>query len=593
MQMRNFRKGKKKNYLGKEQLRIVKKIKMLLEIGAIVCVCLVGCGSNASMEEGTGSSSQKQETAGSKNDGKEKDKEKKPTPAPVLKIGTEGLKYILNADKESYSVASIGSATEVEIVIASEYEGLPVTGIMNEAFSGCKEIISVVIPSSVMQIEASAFKNCSKLYTIEIPESVIYIGEDAFRSCVNLQAVVLPEKLEYLGRGAFYRCESLTSITIPTKVTKIQNQTFFDCIKLEEVIFAEESSCTSIGDAAFKACAALIQIEFPKSMVIIGPEAFSQCDSLEMAKMQEGIGMIEAEAFESCKKLKEVKLPSSVTMLGTSSFYGCELITEMIIPAGVTEVPESLCENCYALTKVDIPATVNKIGKKAFKNCSLLREFIIPDAVKSLGDVGYGALNGCNNIEHISLPVIDERDAIYNLFGIELNTIVDFGEKEEITETLKTITITNADYIYSYAFQHLSYLEKVVIKSAIEEIQTAAFSYCKALEEIIFEDTSKLNKIEMNAFRSCAFTAFDVPEGVTEVGPGVFDGCRKLVSVTFPSTLTYIETGIWDDMDSLVSIEFKNTSGWVDAIWDKAYDVSDPAVNAEHFCELNERLVKK
>lgn len=51
-------------------------------------------------------------------------------------VHTKGLEYKLNNDKNSYSVSSIGTATDTDINIPEEYNGKPVTGIAGSAFAG-------------------------------------------------------------------------------------------------------------------------------------------------------------------------------------------------------------------------------------------------------------------------------------------------------------------------------------------------------------------------------------------------------------------------------------------------------------------------
>lgn len=117
---------------------------------------------------------------------------------------TEGLSYALSsvagadgtASYEFYTCRGIGSATSKDIVIASEYNGLPVLGVKAAAFEGA-DITSVVIADSIENIGLAAFKNCTSLGYVAIGRGVTKIKsfegldeEDPFYGCDNLTTVV-------------------------------------------------------------------------------------------------------------------------------------------------------------------------------------------------------------------------------------------------------------------------------------------------------------------------------------------------------------------------------------------------------------------
>ena len=100
------------------------KMKWLIGLFTLVCVTanglgLVGCNSN-------------------------------PAGGGETLVATEGLKYRLSNGRE-YGVVGLGEVKETDIVIPSQYEGLPVTYIGNSAFADCDSLTSVVIPNSVCQ----------------------------------------------------------------------------------------------------------------------------------------------------------------------------------------------------------------------------------------------------------------------------------------------------------------------------------------------------------------------------------------------------------------------------------------------------------
>jgi hypothetical protein len=65
-----------------------------------------------------------------------------------------------------------------------------VTNIGDYAFSGCKDLTSILIPNSVASIGDYAFSGCG-LNSIIVPNSVTSIGDHAFSDCNSLNTIVL------------------------------------------------------------------------------------------------------------------------------------------------------------------------------------------------------------------------------------------------------------------------------------------------------------------------------------------------------------------------------------------------------------------
>ena len=74
------------------------------------------------------------------------------------------------------------------------------------AFCGCSSLTSVIIPSSVTEIEKYAFWGCSSLINVNISSSVKEIGEDAFENCSSLTSVNIPSSVTSIGMYAFQGC---------------------------------------------------------------------------------------------------------------------------------------------------------------------------------------------------------------------------------------------------------------------------------------------------------------------------------------------------------------------------------------------------
>ena len=80
--------------------------------------------------------------------------------------------YELNADGESYCVASLQENIRGRVVIPEVYNGKPVTVISNGAFYDCPELETVVLPEGLREIGPNAFRNCVALEAAQLPEQL-------------------------------------------------------------------------------------------------------------------------------------------------------------------------------------------------------------------------------------------------------------------------------------------------------------------------------------------------------------------------------------------------------------------------------------
>ena len=194
--------------------------------------------------------------------------------------GSESLSYELNEDGVSYSVTGMGECTKRNIVIPSEYKGLPVTAIGESAFVDYNDtyrLKSVTIPDSVTTIGDHAFYKCDGLKNITIGKNVTSIGNSAFSGCDSLESVIIPDGVTSINR-AFENCQGLKNITIPDSVTFIGESAFCMCSNLTNI--AIPNSISFIGDNAFEDCTSLASATIPNSVTYIGHRAVDSCTSL-------------------------------------------------------------------------------------------------------------------------------------------------------------------------------------------------------------------------------------------------------------------------------------------------------------------------
>ena len=303
--------------------------------------------------------------------------------------GTEGIIYELNQDGLSYEVVGYESQ-EKEVEIPNVYKGLKVTSIGNRAFAEKTNIISVVIPESVTNIEYDIFAGCASLTSIKVDEkNPVY---DSRNNCnaiiltatnelmVGCQATIIPSSVEIVGYSAFFKCTNLTSIFIPASVNIVDRDAFYKCENLTSIkvdinneVYDSRDNCNAIINTSTNELVIGCQTTtIPTSVTSIGRYAFYHCVNLTNITIPSSVTNIGSRAFYGCTNLAKVDIPSSITKINQYLFFGCENLTTIVIPDSVTSIGACAFYKCSNLTSVIIPTSVTKIDYNVFLECSKL-----------------------------------------------------------------------------------------------------------------------------------------------------------------------------------------------------------------------------
>lgn len=146
---------------------------------------------------------------------------------------SQGLAY--EEYEGGYKVTGIGTCKDTDVVIPNSYNGKPVVAIGAEAFMD-SSMVSVTIPSNVVEIEIDAFNSCLALETINMAEGLKTIGEYAFVACSSLKKVVIPNSVVNIKDGAFASCSSLKTATFGSNISYIGFEVFSET-SLEDVYY--------------------------------------------------------------------------------------------------------------------------------------------------------------------------------------------------------------------------------------------------------------------------------------------------------------------------------------------------------------------
>ena len=86
-----------------------------------------------------------------------------------------------------------------------------------------------------MEIGAYAFSGCRGLTSMTLPSNLTKIGNYAFRGCSGLTSMTFPTGLTEIGNSAFYSCSGLISLILPSELTTIGNDSFSNCSNLKSI----------------------------------------------------------------------------------------------------------------------------------------------------------------------------------------------------------------------------------------------------------------------------------------------------------------------------------------------------------------------
>ena len=234
--------------------------------------------------------------------------------ASVKSIGTQAfsdnselMSFSVEESNPSYSSrngllctkdgATLISGTSGDVEIPSS-----VTSIGDWAFTGRRQLTSVMIPSSVTNIGRTAFRWCSGLKAITIPPAVTRLDSNVFRDCSGLTSVVIPSNVTSIGWCAFWKCSGLKSVTIPSSVTIIRGN-------------------------AFGCCGKLTSVTIPWGVTGIAKNAFYGCGGLSSVTMLGERPSAPRNIFSKCGKLKSIHVPANAkSWTGMTEWQGIPIV---------------------------------------------------------------------------------------------------------------------------------------------------------------------------------------------------------------------------------------------------------------------------
>ncbi len=220
-----------------------------------------------------------------------------------------------------------------------------------EAFVGCKNLVSLIIPDGAMRIRWQCFTGCENLTAIHASEN-----SDAFASFSGILydktggevvvcppgregVVELPLSLTSVRSGAFANASKVTAFSLDVK-----KETYLQDGKEEERLIENQYFSVRDGILYSKDMKRLVQfpggksgsIIIPNTVEVIGKEAFAYGGRVTAVEIPESVRIIEKMAFGYCSALQTVQLPAGLVSIGKQAFVWCTSLGQVFIPSSVT-----------------------------------------------------------------------------------------------------------------------------------------------------------------------------------------------------------------------------------------------------------------
>ena len=403
----------------------------------------------------------------------------------------------------------------------------PVVSFSPEAFSYNPNLRSIVIPSTVTEIENSSFYNCSGLEKVVLPSKLSKIGDYAFYNCTGLKSFVLPASVKSVGECVFGYA-NLEHLSVERGNKRYHSHRNCNAIiesATKTLVAASNSTVIprnikAIGQGAFMGLTGIESIILPQSVHEIGDRAF-ECSSIKSitfnGSIEEATPVLRGwEALESVNygpKAKSIHIPQGSTNLKTLfipatvsrihlPLYGYNLpnLERIVVEDGNPNYNSRGDCNAIISTKMDvlilgcintvIPDDVTCIHQAAF-NTSKIKEIHIPASVTEFYGDQYGRFaDKCNELRRITVdpanPEFDSRQ--------DCNALIKTYSNILLAGCVSTVIPISVRTIDKYAFNNLEGLKEITIPDGVRTIEKDAFRGCYNIESIyIGSDLTQMN----------------------------------------------------------------------------------------------------
>lgn len=411
------------------------------------------------------------------------------------------------------------------------------------AFWGNPYLEKVTLGSGLSEVPAYSFSNCLNLREVEIPMAVRGIGAKAFEDCVNLAAVSLPETMLQISETAFDGCPNVEFSAAPGTYGA-EYAAARKTSEVEEVEYEDVQDAQVIDADAITEDAAQTKEETEEGG---GKEntAVSEPSSSEPDASETTVPKADAEkdgAAGSASPTPELKSVTEIinnkTLLGESSIVSGKALIfidnrqQSVISGGGAEgsarrIDLSGIENAVS----QVGAALNNAAQEETKAV----ENLMADNAQKGKDFPKYTVVGENRIASQAFY----QDSALTAYEIE-DGITQIGDFSFARSALTSVSIPEGVTGIGYgAFYHCDDLSDVTIPDSVTEIGPYAFDKTPWIAGLQAEEFGIVGDGILLTY-SGSDSVVNIPEGVKQIGAGVFKEHMGITAVNLPDTVKVI-----------------------------------------------------
>ena len=425
------------------------------------------------------------------------------------KFRVDGIYYnVLSIDDKTVEVTFRGDAYNSyvdeytgDIVIPEtvSYGGttFTMTAIGLSAFSGCENVTSVTLPSTIKEIGEYGFNYCTKLASLNLPEGLTTIGPRALRICHSLTDVEIPTSVKTIGESAFYECKKMESITFRGPIASIGSSAFDKCDNLMKVHVDDIADWCQMGFSNLKSHPIAVNPIYGDYGNTIGSKGALYVDGEMVTALviPDDVEKINDMAFINCEKITSVDFGSGVKVIGKEAFAGCCGLQSLSIPSNITLIEDFAFNYCQEISQI----TFEDASESIVLGCGGLNDY---------GVISYGLFSTCR----LSKPLYIGRNLNYNY----TENVGPFDLVNGYYEEIGTVTFGGlVTEIPSYLLYNSGiYVDNICFRSN-PTVGIHAFAPTQEIH-LVLEDT---NNADFNAENKNTFAS---AEYYRELGEGKF-----------------------------------------------------------------------